>query len=564
MASLTKKIIAQQSQATVTIIMKNATAQPRLLLPLLWNTLQDKAIQTRQYAMGHVKTFLDVHALRARNAIESAGGVEILEKCLKRGLADQNPAVRDQARHAFWPFEGIWRDRGRAILESLDLTARKQLEKSCPDPKLLAEIPIALTTPQNKKSSVAAAIAASRAKAKAIANAPPSLRHQATSTARTAASPPSRRAASPSLSTSSSSGVRPASPMSRVGSTGSPPRARVVSTGAMSRSYSSGFVPSREQTRQAQPTTPPSPTPGGTYRRRVSSPLASPSGSTVLRRAMQTALPASPPPPNALRLQAAPALRLPPQQTVRESINIAGFHSTNEDSLLLASNIPIPEDSDSDMDVDTSVNLISFSTPYEVYPPAVTAAAAATPQAKSAGSFSPRSSSSRLHVSNALSTGTSSPPSDFPQPVVEDALRARAEQAESAAERLLELVDPEEEEGAQSSTIPASLLRREGTPKRAVRQLSGASTSANAKSPVLPALPKTPVNRSAAIMRKAALYQDSPVHSARSSTSLFDIISGRVNESSWWNKRKSREFFCFNYLCLPRCRSFPLIVCASC
>ena len=32
--------------------------------------------------------------------------------------------------------------------------------------------------------------------------------------------------------------------------------------------------------------------------------------------------------------------------------------------------VPAPADSDSDMDMDESVNLISFSTPYEVYPPA--------------------------------------------------------------------------------------------------------------------------------------------------------------------------------------------------
>lgn len=547
MANLTKKIIAQQSQATLTTVMQNSSVQPRLILPLLWNTLQDKAIQTRVYVMGHIKTYLDAHGAHARSAIESSGGVDVLEKCLKKGLGDPNPGVRDVSRQAFWVFDSVWRERGRTLMDTLDASGRKQLEKACPDPALLATMPSVVQTPQVKKSSVAAAIAASRAKAKAIATAPPTLRHQATSTARVVSSPPQtvKRAISPSLSTSSSGGTRPMSPLSRLSnSTSSPPRARVVSAGALSRSTGpTGFVPNREQSRQTQPGTPPSPTPEqSTFRRRISSPLASPTGNSVLRRAMQTALPASPPPSDSLLLQPAPAsLRPPPQKGIRESINIVGFHSSNEDSLLLASNIPIPEDSDSDMDVDTSANLISFSTPYERYPPA--AAAAATPQAKSAGSFSPRSSGSRPPLSNALSTGTSSPPAGIPQPIVEDAMRARAEQAESAAERLLELVDPDEE-GLQSSTIPASLLLRstgqEGTPKGKVREVSGPSAAARRTS--LPVLPRTPpAAKKAAIMRKAALFQDSPAPKPKAASSVFDMISGSSSESAWANKRRFRE-----------------------
>ncbi|KAJ3533311.1 hypothetical protein NM688_g7304 [Phlebia brevispora] len=125
--------------------------------------------------------------------------------------------------------------------------------------------------------------------------------------------------------------------------------------------------------------------------------------------------------------------------------------------------------------------------------------------------------------------------------MVEDAMRARAEQAESAAERLLELVDPEEE-NPQSSTIPASLLLHdtgpEVTPKRKSRDVLGSSGLSPKVSPPL-TMPKTPVNKSAAILRKAALFQDSPAYNGKTSTSLFDIISGRANESAWWSKRKS-------------------------
>ena len=132
---------------------------------------------------------------RSKAAIESSNSLEILERSLKRALADSNPAVRESARLLFWDFEQIWQERGHAIMETLDATARKQLEKACPNPNLTAVLP---STPKpNKKSSVAAAIAASRAKAKAIATAPPTLRHQATSASHTATP---RRSGSPSTS----------------------------------------------------------------------------------------------------------------------------------------------------------------------------------------------------------------------------------------------------------------------------------------------------------------------------------------------------------------------------
>ncbi|KAL4241509.1 CLASP family protein [Abortiporus biennis] len=533
MGSLTKKIIAQQSQATVTTIIVNTSAQPRIIVPLLWNTLQDKAIQTRVYAFGHMKTLLEVHATKSRHTFEAAGSVDILDKCLRKGLTDPNPGVRDISRQAFWTFESIWRDRGRAIFEVQDNVSKKALEKICPNPEALASSS-APTTPKPKKSSVAAAIAASRAKAKAIATAPPTLRHKATSGARSTTSPPANksRATSPSLSSSTSGGsVRAISPISRVTSTGSPPRARIVSTGALSRSTSSGFIPQRETSRSKSPASPPSPTPDANSRRRISSPLVpSPSNSqSTFKRALQTALPASPPLSySTLHPSPTPRPKLhdPAPLINRESLSIAGLHA-DEESLLLASNIPIPDDSDSEMDMDVdgdeSINLISFSTPFEVYPPV----------AKSSGSFSPRSSSSKPGFSNALSTSTNSPPTGIlPQPMVEDAMRARAEQAESAAQRLLELVEPDEDL-AQTSTLPASLLL--GTPE-ATPRVKTKTAVLGTKVTAVP--PKTPVNRSAAILRKAALFQDSPAHNG-SSTSVFDMIDSRNNQSDWWIRRMS-------------------------
>jgi CLIP-associating protein 1/2 len=175
---------------------------------------------------------------------DSAGSLEILEKSLKGALTDPNPSVRETARGAFWAIEGVWHDRATMILESLDLTARKQLEKTCPNPEAIASLPLTTpTTPSVKKSSVAIAIAASHAKAKAIATVPPTLRHQATSSshATRTTSPPVRRAVSPiSPTTKTSNGRSSPSPTSRSSlsphsslSPLTPPRPRILS-GAMS------------------------------------------------------------------------------------------------------------------------------------------------------------------------------------------------------------------------------------------------------------------------------------------------------------------------------------------
>ncbi|KAH9853750.1 clasp N terminal-domain-containing protein [Lenzites betulinus] len=543
MANLTKKLTAQTSQATVTTLIQTMAPSPKMVIPLIWTVLQDKAIQTRQYAVNHVKTFLEVHGARTAHSMEATGVIEQLEKIVRKALGDPNAGVRDNARQLFWIFQALWTERGAAIMQALDTTSRKQLEKACPSTDLLASVPtVAASPPRVKKSSVAAAIAASRAKAKAIATAPPTLRHQATSTSHTirATSPPTKRPTSPALSTSSSTGgVRAQSPVSRA----SPPRSRIVSSGTLSRSVSSGAVPARTTPRQ--PPSPPSPTTDQTVRRRPPTLTPSPpTSNSTFRKAVETALPASPPltattfvSPTPRPQKAGQPAAVPVQ---RESLSLAGLRqlagSSDEESLLLATYIPIPEDSDSDMDMDLdeSVNLISFSTPYEVYPPLPAPRTPARTHSP-ARSFSPRSTSSKPALSNALSTGTSaSPPAGAAQPLVEDAMRARAEQAESAAERLLELVEPEEDGAhAFTSPIPASLLLR-NTESGAAAPARGRTSGGSAP----PALPRTPVSkRSAAIMQQAALFQDSPAPNGRSASSLFDMVDGRDRAGQWWAKR---------------------------
>ena len=529
MAGFTKKITAQQSQQALSSIIQHASAHPRTLLPVLWNTLQEKTVQSRTYVVTHIKAYIEVHGHRSKSYIESAGGLELLEKSVKKALGDPNPTVRESARGTFWVFDNVWHDRATVIMEGLDATARKQLEKACPDPSVVVDLPP--TTPSLKKSSVAAAIAASRAKAKAIANAPPTLRHQATSTSRTtgAVSPPSRGTSSPSSPSGKSVNDRSSpTPASRSSfsrtslSPPTPPRSRILSNNAtMPRSVSTSVI-STSHTRT--PSDSVSAAAVDVMRRRTSSPLAPPlqfpSRPSATRKSPQLVLATPDSDPSHVRHAPPFSATIP----VRQSIVMPDLD--DEDSLLLATTIPIPDDSDSEMD--ESANVMSFSTPYKLYPPA-------SSHTSQPPSFSPSSGLSTPNtVSNALSDSPGKPSDAMP---VEDALRARAEQAQSAAERLLELTDPEAEDN-EHSAIPTSLLL-------------GSSSVVTPKPPRVPAVPKikksfappvTPDSRNATIFRQAALFKNSPMNGRKPSEPLIKPLQDQSHKNGWWSKRASSNY----------------------
>ncbi|RXW25151.1 hypothetical protein EST38_g686 [Candolleomyces aberdarensis] len=544
MAGFTKKITAQQSQVCVRDILKLTTAPSRVVVPLLWTTLQEKTVQARAHAVVHAKTYIEAHGNRAKNAIEGSGAVEILEKFVKKALSDPNPAVKESSRATFWAFEAVWHEPAMAIMESLDGIARKQLERACPSAALPAGLPS--TTPNvPKKSSIAAAIAASRAKAKAIATAPPSLRHQATSASQT---PVLRRATSPPAArTSPKAGVpRPASPLRTSSSPGSPPSRPLASVPA-SRSISSNALHSSHSRSTSGASSKRARSPSlsdnqhGT-RRRTSSPLASSSNNlNTLRKAMQTALPAS---PQSSTDQQSPTRRPgatlnPPAMAaaVRQSLLLPSLGHAEDESLLMAQTVPIP-DGDTDSEDDRSMNLMSFSAAFEKFPPAK------VPTPKSIGS-KPTAS-----VSNALSSGSLSSDVTFggQQPVVvEDALRARAEQAESAAERLLELVD---ENDLQEPIAPMPFANPKPKPAAVAavppatngNNSNGGTVRVKTKPAPIPIVsragvpPVTPSARATAVMRQAAMFKDSPAH-GRGATSLLDVLQAQRHETGWWLKR---------------------------
>jgi CLIP-associating protein 1/2 len=105
----TKKISSQNGNITVDKILANVSYHVRLMQHV-WAACQDKNVQPRQYASRWLKTMLTTHG-QHKSHIEHTGGLELAEKCIKKGLADANPAVREGMRGTFWVFAKIWPER---------------------------------------------------------------------------------------------------------------------------------------------------------------------------------------------------------------------------------------------------------------------------------------------------------------------------------------------------------------------------------------------------------------------------------------------------------------------
>ncbi|CAD6447071.1 3170b344-e5c7-4413-aaa2-2160c3b4befc [Sclerotinia trifoliorum] len=128
----TKKISSQNGNATVDIIISGVTYNHRIMQHI-WLACQDKNVQPRTYATSWLKTLLKKEA-QHKSHVEHSGGLELIEKCLKKGLADANPGVRENMRSTYWTFAQIWPARAEIIIEDLEPTQKRLLENSSDNP----------------------------------------------------------------------------------------------------------------------------------------------------------------------------------------------------------------------------------------------------------------------------------------------------------------------------------------------------------------------------------------------------------------------------------------------
>ncbi|SPO05894.1 related to STU1 - mitotic spindle protein [Cephalotrichum gorgonifer] len=132
LCAATKKIASQQANATVEVILSKATYNNRLLQHVC-GASSDKNVQPRQYATKWLRIILAKEEQHKAH-LESGGGVEMIEKAIKKGLADANPGVREQMRATYWFFAKMWPARAEVLMDTLDATAQKLLQKDPNNP----------------------------------------------------------------------------------------------------------------------------------------------------------------------------------------------------------------------------------------------------------------------------------------------------------------------------------------------------------------------------------------------------------------------------------------------
>ena len=102
----TKKIAAAKGNDTVAELMSHVNFNVRLIQHI-YGACQDKNVQPRSYACGWLKIIINKHG-HHKSAVEHAGGLDLIEKCLRAGLIDRDPNVRESMRPTYWAFAQRW------------------------------------------------------------------------------------------------------------------------------------------------------------------------------------------------------------------------------------------------------------------------------------------------------------------------------------------------------------------------------------------------------------------------------------------------------------------------
>ncbi|KAI9824421.1 MAG: suppressor of tub2 mutation [Thelocarpon impressellum] len=132
LCAATKNISRINGNATVDILFSHVSYSVRILQHV-WTTCQDKNVRPRLFASGWLATIIKTHG-HHRHLIEHSGGLEYMEKSIKKGLSDADIGVRESMRKTFWTFAKIWSGQAEAIMATLDSNSRRLLEKDPANP----------------------------------------------------------------------------------------------------------------------------------------------------------------------------------------------------------------------------------------------------------------------------------------------------------------------------------------------------------------------------------------------------------------------------------------------
>ncbi|KAI1110880.1 clasp N terminal-domain-containing protein [Nemania sp. NC0429] len=132
LCAATKKISSQLANLAVETLVGRTTYNVRIMQHI-WGACQDKNVQPRVYVAGWLKTLLKKEA-HHKHHLEHGGGLDLMEKCIKKCLNDPNPGVREKMRSTYWTFAAIAPSRAETIMNGLESTAQKLLQKDPNNP----------------------------------------------------------------------------------------------------------------------------------------------------------------------------------------------------------------------------------------------------------------------------------------------------------------------------------------------------------------------------------------------------------------------------------------------
>lgn len=173
MSGATKHISQQNGSVTADTILANVSFHMRSMQQV-WSAYQEKNVSIRMYATGWLKTLIKKHGSKPH----FEGSLELVEKCLRKGLADANPKVKEGTRSTYWTYAKCWPAKAEAFMASLEGRTKQFMERDSANPNgSLASSQSSATTDGNRpltaasgRASVRDTIMAQRRAMKAAAN----------------------------------------------------------------------------------------------------------------------------------------------------------------------------------------------------------------------------------------------------------------------------------------------------------------------------------------------------------------------------------------------------------
>lgn len=132
MSAATKHIAAENGRVTAEAIFQNCSYHVRMVQHI-WNAMQEKNVQLRQSTPGWLTIILKRQS-GYKNHFDSSGGLDFAEKCIKKGLDDANPKVKEGYRATYWTFAKTWPAKADGIISKLDPKSRTALERDSHNP----------------------------------------------------------------------------------------------------------------------------------------------------------------------------------------------------------------------------------------------------------------------------------------------------------------------------------------------------------------------------------------------------------------------------------------------